>query len=66
MMKKNIWYTIGLYKDGVCVDPLRVFQLPKDDLVMLFVERFTAIFAEHLKDITPEGHYIAFDYEGRK
>jgi hypothetical protein len=65
-MNTKIWYTIGLFKNGVCVDPIRVFQLPKDDLVFLFVEKFTAIFAEHLKDITPDGHYIAWDYEGRK
>ncbi len=63
-MKK--WFTIGLFKDGVCVESLRCFQLPVNNSTLLLVDSFTALFAKQLKDIIPDKHYIAFDYEGRK
>jgi hypothetical protein len=60
------WFTIGIFKDGQCVEPIRVFQLPFTDYVIRIVDNVTAIYAKALADIVPEDHYVAFDYYGRK
>jgi hypothetical protein len=65
-MQKNTQFTIGLFKDGQLIDTIRSFSLPFNDRTLMLVDGFTAWIADGLKDITPDGHYVAFDYEGRK
>jgi hypothetical protein len=63
-MKKQIWYTIGVFKDGELLFPLRQFQLPYNYTVVAWVNAITGFIIDNIT--VDEGQYIAWDYEGRK
>jgi hypothetical protein len=65
-MNKLKWFTIGLFKDGQCVEVIRSFQLPVNEETLKIVNWFTGLISKKTEGFTPENHYVAFDYEGRK